>query len=149
MVKVLPRTEPSDEYACPSAQLDMQDAKVLGVMERTADGPRLSYLTGRADVSPDMVGGLAPEHVGRVLRISARCESSKCGQFANGRCGLGQRVAQMMADVVDTLPSCRIRPTCRWYAEQGGAVCLKCPQVVTQVSADDAAMVSVAVPPAA
>ena len=35
--------------------------------------------------------------------------------------------------VVDALPSCSIRNTCRWFADQERAACVRCPQVVTLI----------------
>ncbi len=33
---------------------------------------------------------------------------------------------------VDSGPSaCRIRPTCRWFTQEGKAACMRCPQIVT------------------
>jgi hypothetical protein len=37
----------------------------------------------------------------------------------------------MLDPVVSGLPDCAIRPTCRWFREHGKAICLRCPQVVT------------------
>jgi len=42
--------------------------------------------------------------------------------------------------VVSELPSCQIRDTCRWFAEEGGAACLRCPQVVTLVPSEQNAL---------
>ena len=33
--------------------------------------------------------------------------------------------------VVRALPRCAIRPTCRWFRQEGPAACFRCPQVVT------------------
>ena len=68
-----------------------------------------------------------------VFRFAARCEEGRCGQYADGRCSLGQRLVDGLEEVVDALPSCTIRATCRWYAEQGRPACLRCPQVVTLI----------------
>ena len=54
-----------------------------------------------------------------------------------GRFHRGERVAHQLEPVVDTLPPCQIRSTCRWFAEQGRQVCLRCPQVITRVPSDD------------
>ena len=77
---------------------------------------------------------------------SMHCEKSACGHFSGDNCSLGRRVKSGLPPVVDALPSCLIRPSCRWYAEQGGEVCLRCPQVVTMIPAGDNALNQVAVP---
>ena len=128
----------------------MENARVLGVVEDTDQGPRVSYLTGREQIHPKALN-VPKEMVNRVVRISARCENSKCAQFANGRCGLGERIAKALPDVVQALPPCNIRSTCRWHAEQGNAICFKCPQVATLVPSDgsDLARTARPVPPTA
>ena len=52
--------------------------------------------------------------------------------FANHACSLAARIATMLDPVVSGLPRCAIRPTCRWFREQGRAACVRCPQVVTE-----------------
>ena len=81
-----------------------------------------------------------------VFRYAARCEGSACAQFDKGCCSLGKRIAERLAPVTDSLPSCQIRHGCRWYAEIGGAACLRCPQVMTVVPADQSELAMVARP---
>ncbi len=132
------------ELTCPSAQPDMEGAQVFGVITGTPEAPRVAYLQGEATVDltqPEALGGLQPGH---VFRIGARCEESRCQHFDGSRCMLARRIATQLPTVVDVLPRCRIRSTCRWFAEQGGAACLRCPQVVTLASEDMPALVDVA-----
>jgi hypothetical protein len=111
----------------------MQQARIFGVLSGSATTPRVAYLKQEAVIPahslPD-TQGLDPVE---AFRFAARCEEGRCGQYANGRCSLGQRLADALPPVVDALPSCTIRPTCRWYAEQGSDICLRCPQVVTRI----------------
>jgi hypothetical protein len=37
----------------------------------------------------------------------------------------------MMPAVVDALPPCLIRKECRWYSQEGGAACRRCPEITT------------------
>jgi hypothetical protein len=37
----------------------------------------------------------------------------------------------MLPAVVDALPVCTVRKDCRWYSQEGGAACLRCPGVTT------------------
>jgi hypothetical protein len=111
----------------------MQQARVFGVISGTPGEPRIAYLKAEAviDVAalPD-TGALA---VTEVFRFAARCEEDRCSQFEDGRCSLGHRIVHGVDAVVDALPSCTIRDTCRWYAEQGRPACLRCPQVITLI----------------
>ena len=124
-------------YSCPSAQPDMHEARIFGVLSGTVDEPRVSYLKQEAVIPaaarPD-TGGVNPIE---AFRFAARCEEGRCGQYAGGRCSLGQRVVEGLPPVIDALPSCTIRPSCRWHAEQGREACLRCPQVVTLIPMGD------------
>jgi hypothetical protein len=75
-----------------------------------------------------MAGDLDPRE---VFRTTSRCQESKCQQFRDGRCGVGEKVMATRAPAVEALPPCAIRKTCRWFEEHGVAVCTRCPQVVT------------------
>jgi hypothetical protein len=33
--------------------------------------------------------------------------------------------------VVDSLPPCTIRKECRWFAQEGAAACMRCPEITT------------------
>lgn len=119
--------------SCPSAQPDMAGAEVFGVVDVAEGAPRIAYLKANAVISPEVMASLGVVDPVRVFRFSGKCENGRCAQFDGGRCGLGARIAAQLPAVVDALPSCRIRASCRWFAEQGGDICLRCPQVVTLV----------------
>lgn len=131
---------------CPSAQPDMADARIFGVVAGTAEEPRLAYLKRDAVVSEEMLERLGDLQPTQVFRYAARCEESACAQFDKGCCSLGKRIAERLAPVTDSLPSCQIRQGCRWFAEIGGAACLRCPQVLTVVPADQSDLARVARP---
>lgn len=120
--------------SCPSAQPDMDGARVFGVLSGTPEAPRIAYL--KAGISVDAtaadLAGLPPT---QVFRFAARCETSRCVHFNGQQCTLAARVVDELPEVVEALPACTIRPTCRWYLEQGAAACRRCPQVVTMVPA--------------
>jgi hypothetical protein len=54
-----------------------------------------------------------------------------CKHFDDGACSLVKRVVAAFNPVVNGVPPCRIRPTCRWFRQEGRDACLRCPQVVT------------------
>jgi hypothetical protein len=123
--------------SCPSAQPGMEGARIIGVLSGTATDPRIGYLKQSAEVTPEIMetlGGIDPTH---VFRFSAKCAGGACAQFGNGQCSLGKRIVDRLDAVTDTLPSCLIRQTCRWFAEQGAAACFRCPQIVTKVDQQD------------
>jgi hypothetical protein len=126
----------------------MEDARIFGLVSGSVDKPEVAYLKRDAVVTPDLIeqlGDLDPTH---VFRFSATCESSRCAQFENGKCGLGMRVAKQLPAVVTALPSCQIRDRCRWHAESGPEVCYRCPQVMTLVPETQNALRAAAQPKA-
>jgi hypothetical protein len=108
----------------------MRDAEVFGVVMGTVAQPRVAYLARSVPVSlvAERVSG---SDATRVLRHAAACEESSCVHFNGMTCALGARIANDLEAVVTVLPRCGIRSGCRWFAEQGGDVRLRCPQVVT------------------
>ncbi len=131
-------------YDCPSAQPDMEGARPFGVISGTAGETRIAFFKKSALDAFDWRGRFGGADATRLLRFGARCEEGRCGHFNGSTCSLGARVKGDLPAVVEALPSCLIRPGCRWYAEQGGEVCLRCPQVVTMIPPGDAPLNAVA-----
>jgi len=122
----------NDPLLCPSAQPDQPDARVFGVQTTTEDQQRrVGYLTETVPVTDNLIASLGQASAPEVLRIAAPCMHGGCMHFEGGACGLAGRVARMLEPVVGALPRCAIRPSCRWFREQGPAACVRCPQVVT------------------
>jgi hypothetical protein len=122
---------------CPSAQPDMPEAQVLGVVRSDTDAPRIAYLNEYVPATDEILAAAAPALPGQVLRLAARCETSKCTHFDGERCQLAVRIVDMLAPVTEHLPPCMIRKTCRWFAQEGRAACTRCPQVLTANTGDD------------
>lgn len=119
---------------CPSAQPDMAGAQVFGVLTGTPEaGLRVGYLTETQPVAPDLLAASGPAAPTEVMRIAAPCMGTGCGHFDGANCQLAARVAAMLDPVVRGLPRCAIRSTCRWFRQEGGAACVRCPQVVTDL----------------
>jgi hypothetical protein len=131
---------------CPSAQPDMEDARVFGVIDGPPEAPRVAYLKQSAMVSEDMLAALGDIPPTHVFRYSAACEERACAHFDGRHCQLGARIAARLTPVVAEPPPCQVRPDCRWYAETGPAACLRCPQVTTQVMRDSGPLSEVARP---
>ncbi len=125
---------------CPSAQPDMEGARIIGVVSGEPDSPQIAYLERGVEVDlsvTSQLGELAPTE---VFRFAAKCETSRCCHFDGSRCALAGRIVEQLPEVVDLLPRCQIRPTCRWFAEQGGVACRRCPQIVTMIPRGDDAL---------
>ncbi len=139
-------TEGTGHLTCPSGQPDMADAQVFGVINGTPLEPRVSYLKKDAVVDLSQLPNMAPLLPGHVFRISARCEQRRCIHFSGERCALAKRIVDELPAVVEQLPPCQIRPTCRWYQEQGRNACLRCPQVVTYAAESMKPLAQIAMP---
>lgn len=111
----------------------MEDAQILGVIERGPGGPALSYVNGHVPASDDLraATGMVPPTL--VYRFAAPCATSRCTHYDGQKCQLATRIVQQLRPVVDKLPPCAIRRSCRWYEQEGAPACERCPQVVTQV----------------
>lgn len=131
-------------YDCPSAQPDMANARPIGLISGTPGEVRIAFFKKDALEHFDWRARFNTPEATHVLRFGASCEEHRCGHFNGSTCSLGQRVNAQLEAVVDALPSCLIRPACRWHAEQEPAVCLKCPQVATMVPTTQQALAAVA-----
>ena len=124
----------------------MPGARPFGVLSGTATEARISFFKKSALEAFDWRSQFGTKDATRLLRFGARCEESRCAHFGGSRCNLGARVKADLPPVVEALPTCLIRPTCRWHAEQGGEVCLRCPQVVTMIPEAETPLNAVATP---
>ncbi|TIS45799.1 MAG: nitrogen fixation protein [Mesorhizobium sp.] len=138
--------DPALTTRCPSAQPEMSGALVLGVVLPAETGNRVAYLNDTLPVNDEVLASAAPAPPTKVFRFSAICEERKCVHFDGVECNLASRIARQLPAVVDKLPPCTIRRTCRWFAQEGGAACLRCPQIVTSGSAGEPLLASIAMP---
>jgi hypothetical protein len=120
---------------CPSAQPQMLEPRVLGVVR---DG-ETSYLESHVPLTDELLALTEPVGHSRVLRIAARCEENACTHFDGVHCRLAARIVQLLPAVTATLPACLIRAECRWYRQEGRPACLRCPQIVTEFTDDNEA----------
>ena len=117
---------------CPSAQPGMKELQLIGVVTFDEGAPRIAYLNETVPMTNDLLASAAPAEPREVFRMAAHCEERRCTHFDGVNCQLATRIVQILPVVVDGPPPCLIRPSCRWYTQEGKAACLRCPQVVTQ-----------------
>ena len=122
--------DPTRPKLCPSAQPDQDGAVAFGIIGGTPEEPMVGYLDEPLPVTPELLQLAKPVRPTQVFRFGAPCAEGGCQHFDGASCKLGQKLATLPT-AVDRLPRCRLRPSCRWFAEQGGAACLRCPIVVT------------------
>lgn len=116
---------------CPSAQPGMDQCRILGVVRRDGPAPMLKYLNQHVPASEEVLAMAAPLKPTDVFRLAATCAEHKCPHFDGADCRLASRIVQILPAVVDSLPPCIIRKDCRWYSQEGGAACKRCPEVTT------------------
>jgi hypothetical protein len=119
---------------CPSARCT-PGAILLGIV--LPDG-RVAYARDRVVIDREFVevaqNGRPPE---QRFRFSSPCVESGCRQWTGARCSVIDDVVDFAAAEAtgppspDALPACSIRPTCRWFRQQGALACAVCPEIVT------------------
>jgi hypothetical protein len=100
----------------------------------------VQYLNQLLPATPSILAMAAPLKPTEVFRLAATCAEHKCPHFDGTDCRLATRVVQILPAVVDALPPCVIRKECRWFSQEGGAACKRCPEITT-VSYDLSAQV--------
>ena len=115
-------------FLCPSAPL-YAGSKLLGVVNENneVDILREPLEVNAAFVEAANKGRVAEEK----FRFVNKCVKSGCAQWTGTACSVIQRVLDTMEGALlkDELPACNIRPTCRWFAQEGSKACQVCPMV--------------------
>jgi hypothetical protein len=115
---------------CPSAQ-PSPDGVVIGVVTGSIEKRRIGYLSQPQPVTEEILALAGSTDPAQVFRMASPCMGDGCKHFSGGDCGLVKRIVAGLDPVVSGLPPCQIRPTCRWFRQEGRAACVRCPQVVT------------------
>ena len=131
---------------CPSAQPDMPESVIFGVVGGTASDPRVRYLAEPLPPTPELLSLAEPAEPTEVFRFGARCAESRCQHFDGAHCRLGAKLATEVRPVTAIAPPCRLRSRCRWWREQGVDACLRCPVVVTRTHNPSTEVRSAALP---
>jgi hypothetical protein len=116
---------------CPSADPGVPGCVAIGVVLGSAEQPRLRQFALPLPVSDDLLAMAGPARPTEVFRFAAPCACGACPNFQGDHCGLVTKIVRLMPAVTEALPTCLIRPQCRWWQEEGKAACLRCPAVVT------------------
>lgn len=131
---------------CPSAQPGMKDSVIFAIVGGTAKEPRVKYLPAPRPATKDLVKLAGPMHPTEVFRFAAPCAGSACRHYDGSACQLAARAAAKLEVAVQSLPSCPLRPKCRWWLQEGKSACLRCPQIATTVYAPSELLQRVAAP---
>ena len=125
------------QLLCPSAQPQLPGSAIFANVENNSPEPNISFLRSSVPVSEGTMLALAGEmlRANQMFRFAAPCEQAGCTNWSGAHCRVAERLVQILPVSSSELPACVIRPHCRWFAQEGGAACLRCSQVVTN-SAD-------------
>jgi hypothetical protein len=130
-----PRNAPvggsSPELLCPSARGHPGASVLIGVVGGTPEAPRITPTVSALEVTPELLALAAPVSPTEVFRFASSCQGCACPHFSNDACQLAVRSVEILSEVADKLPHCAIRPQCRWFRQEGPAICRRCPQIVT------------------
>jgi hypothetical protein len=119
------------DLLCPSAPGSVDDSVLIGVVTDHPDGPRVVPTEGALPVTLEILAMAEPVSPSEVFRFATKCRSCSCPHFSNDACQLAMRSVALLEPAGD-LPKCSIRPLCRWFRQEGRAICERCPQIVTE-----------------
>lgn len=116
---------------CPSARPEWKDSVVFGLISGTVTEPRVAYLKQPLPVTDELMAKASPVTPTEIFRTAAPCAVSGCQHFDGKDCRLAQRIVEQLPAVVEELPPCSIRASCRWWQQEGKVACMRCPQAIT------------------
>ncbi|MET7770003.1 hypothetical protein [Nocardia sp. NPDC005366] len=120
-----------DELLCPSAPADPGESVLIGVAEVVSGALRIVSTSRPEPVTQDILDAAAPLEPTQLFRFAGKCRDA-CIHFQNDECRIATGSVQLLDEVVSELPHCSIRKHCRWFRQEGAAICRRCPQVLTQ-----------------
>jgi len=115
---------------------------IFAVVDHHSSVPCISYLEKPVKVKDETVFAFVsnPVRSTEVFRFAAPCEKSGCNNWSGSTCRVAQGLVQILPTAASELPDCKLRPTCRWYEQEGGPACLRCPLVITDDAGFEAAL---------
>jgi hypothetical protein len=119
-------------YMCPSAAFTPHSF-MLGVLNTNGV---TDFLDGPVPLTEDMLQTLSHMHdPEKHFRFAARCRSKRCDQWSDGKCSAASALMRSVPEVRGIhFDDCGIKPSCRWLAQEGEAVCDFCKHIVTDAS---------------
>jgi hypothetical protein len=133
--KEAPTPSQQKELFCPSSHADFPNAVVFGNVDGQSSELHCSHVSYLQQPQAVESAGLSiPATASRpteAFRFAAPCVKGECHNWSGSNCLVAERLVQVLPVVTEQLPSCKIRPICRWFQEQGKPACLRCPQVIT------------------
>ncbi|MGW1365410.1 hypothetical protein ACWCQP_49950 [Streptomyces chartreusis] len=139
------RDEPDqqqEELLCPSTSV-RSESVLIGVVSGSAEAPRVLPTDRVVPVTQEVIDLAQPVSPTEVFRFAAACQTVRCVHFKNAACQIAARSTVLLDEVVEDLPKCPIRAQCRWFHQEGAAMCRRCPQIVTKQYAPSAELLQI------
>ena len=119
------------QLLCPSAPGLLPDSVLIGVVTAQPEGLRILPTATAMPVTPEILKLAEPVNPSEVFRFASACHGCSCTHFKNDACQLAVRSVDLLDEVTAGLPRCPIRSQCRWFHQEGAAICRRCPQILT------------------
>lgn len=143
MAKQGPPGSPTTAPLCPSAPGRPGESVLIGVVTGQPGSPRVMPTEAPVEVTEDLLALAAPVSPSEVFRFASHCRGDACVHFSGKACQLAARGVAILTEVTNEVPPCAIRPHCRWFRQEGIAICKRCPQIVTEQYAPSPEMLRV------
>ncbi len=119
---------------CPSARPDMPGSVIFGVAREIGGVEMFQHLAEPLPVTPELLALAAPVRPTEIFRFAAPCAESACSHFDGHDCRLATKIVAGVQEVIESMPPCRIRPTCRWFTQEGRRACVRCPLIFSETA---------------
>ena len=125
-----------DRIMCPSSKA-AKNARLLGVRQEDGKVAILPQPLQLDDTFIEIASQTAPAE--QKFRFTNKCIEAGCAQWTGSRCGVSDQIVSVIDQLVTQheLPACGIRPSCRWFRQNGADACRVCPYVVTETTEED------------
>jgi hypothetical protein len=131
VMPVLPEA-PTTAPLCPSAPGRPGESVLIGVVTGEPGSARIMPTDAPTEVTEDLLALAGPVSPSEVFRFASHCRGCACVHFSGGACQLAVRGVAILPEVTSGVPKCAIRSRCRWFRQEGIAICKRCPQIVTE-----------------
>ncbi len=114
-----------DKKSCPSAPFKVGHS-VFGIFK----GDHLEFTEGLIKIDEEMV--LEVEKA--EYRATMKCVTKGCVNWNGKKCTVPEQMAYFVDPYAQSADyeNCSLRPTCRWFAENGRNACKMCPLIKTK-----------------
>jgi hypothetical protein len=127
----------NNSIACPSNRCK-PGSKLLGIRQ---DDGTVAILPEPLPIDDSFIEKVKSDLIPaeQRFRFTNKCIENGCNQWTGSGCGVIQDVVQYLDQVPanEVLPSCSIRPHCRWFLQEGANACKICPYIITEITEKD------------